>query len=180
MPDRRLLPPLFYGSSAVLQSLRWRLPPSLITTESICRWFFPFYPLFLCSSLSVPALSVCCGGVLIFHPTSNHHIDRLMGRPVGGRLEHAALAVVLFQAADELTTFIFLRMIKTSCKKKKKNQLSGLWIQQTRPQSSSIIVPEYIINSDVLLGLRPHLFDFHHWRVWKLKTDLTFTFPYQL
>lgn len=66
----------------------------------------------LCSSL------LCLlWGVLIFHPTSNHHIDRLMGHPVGGQLEHAALAVVLIQVADELTTFIFLRMIQTSCKK---------------------------------------------------------------
>lgn len=70
--NRRLLPPLFYASNIVLRSLQWRLPPSLITTESICRWFFPFYPLFLCSSLSVPALSVCCGGFLfpIQHQTT--------------------------------------------------------------------------------------------------------------
>lgn len=71
--------------------------------------FLPSLPLFqsLCSS------PLCLlWGVLIFHPTSNHHIDRLMGRPVGGQLEHAALAVVLFQAEHLLTTFIFLRMIR--------------------------------------------------------------------
>lgn len=34
-----------------------------------------------------------------------------MGRPVGEQLEHAALAVVLFQAAVELTAFIFLWLI---------------------------------------------------------------------
>lgn len=61
----------------------------------------------LCSPLSLFQPSVCCGGVvLISHPASNHHIDRLMGRPAGGWLEHT---VVLFQASDEQTTFILLR-----------------------------------------------------------------------
>lgn len=97
--NHRQLPPLLYWSDTVLRSLQWRLTPSLITTESICRWLFSFYPLCLCSSLSVPALRLLWG-VLIFHPTSNQHIDGLMGRPAGGRLEHAGQAVVLFQAAD--------------------------------------------------------------------------------
>lgn len=74
--NRRQLPLLFYGRNTVLRRLRWRLPPSFITTESICRWFFP--------SFSVPALCLLWGGVLISHPTSNHHIDGLMGRPAGG------------------------------------------------------------------------------------------------
>lgn len=93
--------------------------PSAVKTAAIFNhntvhlsMVLPFLPSL---SLFQPSLFVV-GGVLIFHPTSNHHIDRLMGRPVGGQLEHAALAVVLFQAADELTTFINLTMIQTSCK----------------------------------------------------------------
>lgn len=152
-------------SSVVLRSLQWRLPPSLITTVSICRWFFPFYPLFLCSSLSIPALSVLLWGVLIFHPTSNHHIDRLTGRPVGGLLEHAALAVVLLQAEDELTTFIFPQndtdVRRTKKKIEKKNQLSGLWFQHVWPQSSFMIVPEHFLLLHVLMGFGS-LFDRGH------------------
>lgn len=84
--------------------------------------------LFLCSSLSVPAL-LCLfwekkggGGVLIFHPASNRHIEGLVGRPAGGQREHAALAVVLFQTADKMTTFILPGTMKTAqIKKKGKN-----------------------------------------------------------
>lgn len=149
-------------SSVVLRSLQWRLPPSLITTVSICRWFFPFYPLFLCSNLSIPALSVLLWGVLIFHPTSNHHIDRLTGRPVGGCLNMLHWLLSFSKPKMNWPHLFFLKMIQTSGRqKKKKNQLSGLWFQHVWPQSSFMIVPEHFLLLHVLMGFGS-LFDTGH------------------
>lgn len=113
--------------SAGRQPVPWleRAPPSSAPKTAAIfnhnRVHLSTLPPFLASSsvpvsLFQPSLFVV-GGVLIFHPTSNQHIEGLAGRPVGGRREHAALAVVLFQAADKLTTFIFPGMMKTSVKK---------------------------------------------------------------
>lgn len=87
----RLLRLSCYGSRPALRSLRYAEPPSLITTEFICRWFFLFSPLLLCSCLSVPAPSVIVVGVLLFWLTSNRHIDRLMCRLVGGQLKTSSI-----------------------------------------------------------------------------------------
>lgn len=69
----------------------------------------PSCPIFLSSN----PRSVCYegGGVPIFHATSKHHIDRLSSCPVGGQLEHAALANVLFQVRASESTFVFSSVI---------------------------------------------------------------------
>lgn len=124
--NRRQLPPLFYGSSIVLRSLQWRLPPSLITTESICRWFFPFYPLFLCSSLSVPALSVCCGGFLFSIQHQTTISTGSWAAQWGGSLNMLHWLLSFSEPQINWPRLFFLRIIQTACKKKMISALGPL------------------------------------------------------
>lgn len=127
----------------------------------------PFLPsLSLFQSLCSSPLCLLWGGSY-FPPNIKPPYRQAHGPPSRGAAWTCCIGCCPFPSCRRTDHIYFPQNDKDFLqKKKKKIQLSGLWIQQNQPQSSSIVVPECIINSDVLLGLRPHLFDFHHWRFW--------------